>query len=59
MATRAGWRKVEYAGAEEEELREAEGLRQCSSKPHLNAPSGATYTVTRDQTRPTYKPLRQ
>jgi hypothetical protein len=43
MATRAGWRKVEYAGAEEEELREAEGLRQCSSKPHLNAPSGGGY----------------
>ena len=44
-ATRAAWRhpRDEYAGAEEEELREAEGLRHCSSKPHLEAPSGGGY----------------
>ena len=44
-ATRAGWRhpRDEYAGAEEEELREAEGLRQCSSKPHLEELSEGGY----------------
>ena len=44
-ATRAGWRhpRDEYPGAEEEELLEAVELRQCSSKPRLEAPSGGGY----------------